>query len=61
MSEQNKVAVAKALKDIQEQQPAFIELVKFRADSTRRAYLELIQEGFDSNQALELCTKILPF
>lgn len=46
--------------NLRKSEPLFIEYVRIRARVQRAAYLELIEQGFTPDEALDLCRVGLP-
>ena len=51
------VALAMAVKQLRDNLPALMEVEVLNARVTRAKYIALCNEGFTSEQALELCKK----
>ncbi len=57
MTDNDKVNLAQAVKNLQDNLIPLIELERFNAKITREKYLALIGQGFSEGQAIELCKK----
>lgn len=57
MTDNDKVSIAQAVKNLQENIIPLIELEKLNAKIMREKYLALVGLGFSEPQALELCKK----
>lgn len=56
--EQERAALAQAVRNLRENLPALFELETLQAQITRKKFLALVAEGFSEQQALELCRKV---
>jgi hypothetical protein len=56
--EKLQMQIVQSLNILRENSPAILAKIELEAKFHRHKYLELIKEGFDERQALELCKSI---